>query len=85
MVRPEFKDVAQAEAFINKRIKPSNKEYYGFITEAGEVCLLPGKSTSPVVYVRIKKATLSEARKLGFDIYPVDTFEWNAENTPRRE
>jgi hypothetical protein len=85
MVRVEFEHVEDAEEFLKKEIINSKKNYQGFLTKKGELCIIPGKSTSPKVYVRIKKVTLNEVNTINIPIYQVDNFEWNAENTPSRD
>ena len=85
MVRIEFEDVEDAKEFLDKEIVNSKKNYQGYLTKVGELCIIPGKSTSPKIYVRIKKVTIKEAEKISIPIYEVSHFEWNAENTPSRD
>ena len=88
MPRADFDILSEAEEFLKRKIIPSDKLYEGYHTKSGSLNLIPGKSTSPKLYVFIKKADEGETRKLfkgtGIPIYKCSNFEWNAEHMPTK-
>lgn len=89
MVRVEFDTLTEAKSYIRRKIIGSAKNYEGYYTKDGQLALIPGKSTSPKVYVLIKKADSGNVREIFDDtsvpIFKVANFEWNAEHVPSRE
>ena len=89
MVRVEFDTLTQAKSYIQRKIIGSPKNYEGYYTKDKQLAIIPGKSTSPKVYVLIKKADARNVQDIFNDtsvpIFKVSNFEWNAEHTPSRK
>ena len=95
MVRVDFKNLEEAEDFLKNKILKSEKQYEGYLTEDNTLNLIPGKSTSPRVYVFVRnvrktqlRLLLAKAKNEGYGYMPVyhcNSFEWNAEHVPGKE
>ena len=87
MGRVEFKDIKSAEIWIRDMVINSNKNYHGYITSRNELILVPGKSTSPLLYGYVKRIKNRKELKNIEDeipIYTCDNYEWSAEKTISR-
>jgi len=89
MVRVEFDTLTEAESYIKRKIIDSPRNYEAYYTKDEQLALIPGKSTSPKVYVLIKKADKRNVREIFGDtsvpVFKVSNFEWNAEHVPSRD
>jgi len=89
MPRIEFKNLDQADKWINDKVLDSNKGYYGYYnTTTNELILSPSKSTRPIFYGLVRNTKMQDVidyfKETTVVIYTCDDFEWDSDHIPRR-
>jgi len=85
MPRVEFDKYTDAEPYLNKIIKTSDKGFVGYFTKDGELIFIPSRSTQPILSVYIRKCSDKEAHSFGssahIDIFRISRFEFNSDRS----